>query len=237
MGFPAARIGDMHICPLVNPGPVPHVGGPISSGAPTVITMGMPQARVSDMAVCVGPPDMIAMGLVTVFVCSMPAARLSDMTAHGGTIVTGAPTVLIGDAPGSAGGGAGGAGGGMNGPGMKKTGSASGEGDGTESSGEAGGKMANRSGTPGISTSGGMANPSQQATTLSQASADGAPFCEACARAQAGQDAQAAADAMGARGHVVGDQLFPGQGGGSDDLASHEAAHTVQQGGGAPKTP
>jgi len=99
MGMPAARVGDMHVCPMVTPGtpPIPHVGGPILPPcAVTVLTGGMPQARVSDMAVCVGPPDVIAMGSFTVLVCGLPAARLGDLTAHGGTIVVGYPTVLIG---------------------------------------------------------------------------------------------------------------------------------------------
>lgn len=86
----------MHTCPAVNPGPVPHVGGPIAAGAPTVLIAGMPAARVGDMAVCVGPPDTIAAGSGTVMICGMPAARLGDSTAHGGVVVAGAPTVLIG---------------------------------------------------------------------------------------------------------------------------------------------
>ena len=94
---PAARITDMHTCPMVNPGPVPHVGGPIlPPGEPTVLIGGMPAARVGDMAICTGPPDSIAMGAATVFIGGMPAARLGDVTAHGGTIVAGCPTVLIG---------------------------------------------------------------------------------------------------------------------------------------------
>jgi uncharacterized Zn-binding protein involved in type VI secretion len=93
---PSARIGDMHTCPMVNPGPVPHVGGPISLGAPTVIIGGMPAARVGDMCVCVGPPDTIAKGSGTVMIAGMPAARMGDMTAHGGSIVVGLPTVMIG---------------------------------------------------------------------------------------------------------------------------------------------
>lgn len=96
MGMPSARIGDMHTCPMVNPGPVPHVGGPISVGAPTVIIVGMPAARVGDMCVCVGPPDTIAKGSATVLIAGMPAARLGDSTAHGGVVVVGAPTVMIG---------------------------------------------------------------------------------------------------------------------------------------------
>jgi uncharacterized Zn-binding protein involved in type VI secretion len=97
---PAARITDMHTCPMATPGtpPVPHVGGPVISGAPTVIVAGMPQARISDQCTCVGPPDVIVKGSATVLVAGMPAARLGDMTAHGGVITTGAPNVLIGEA-------------------------------------------------------------------------------------------------------------------------------------------
>jgi uncharacterized Zn-binding protein involved in type VI secretion len=96
MGQPAARITDMHVCPLVT-GVVPHVGGPIlPPGAINVLTGGLPQARVGDMAVCVGPPDVIALGSFTVLVGGQPAARMGDMTAHGGSIVLGLPTVLIG---------------------------------------------------------------------------------------------------------------------------------------------
>ncbi len=104
---PAARIGDMHTCPMVTPGtpPIPHVGGPITTGFPTVMIGGMPAARVTDMAVCVGPPDTIAKGSMTVMIGSMPAARMGDNTMHGGVIVMGCPTVMIGDA-GSGGGGA-----------------------------------------------------------------------------------------------------------------------------------
>lgn len=93
---PAARIGDMHVCPMVNPGPVPHVGGPITVGAPTVLIGGMPAARQGDMCTCVGPPDAIAMGSATVQICGMPAARLGDPTVHGGSITVGFPTVMIG---------------------------------------------------------------------------------------------------------------------------------------------
>jgi len=96
MGMPAARLTDLHTCPMTT-GPVPHVGGPIvSPGMPTVLTCMMPQARVSDMAVCVGPPDAIVKGSPTVLVGGLPAARIGDQTAHGGVIVLGAPTVLIG---------------------------------------------------------------------------------------------------------------------------------------------
>ena len=96
MGMPAARVGDMHVCPMVT-GVVPHVGGPILPPcALTVLTGGMPQARVGDTCVCVGPPDVIALGSFTVIVSGMPAARLGDLSAHGGSIVVGMPTVLIG---------------------------------------------------------------------------------------------------------------------------------------------
>jgi len=87
----------MHVCPMVNPGGVPHVGGPIlPPGAPTVLIAGIPAARVGDMATCSGPPDSIVMGSATVFIGGMPAARMGDTTAHGGTIVAGCPTVIIG---------------------------------------------------------------------------------------------------------------------------------------------
>lgn len=97
MSKPAARIGDMHMCPMVTPGlpPIPHVGGPISMGAPTVLIGGVPAARIGDMCVCVGPPDVVAMGSPTVLICGSPAARAGDMTGHGGSIVVGCFTVLI----------------------------------------------------------------------------------------------------------------------------------------------
>jgi uncharacterized Zn-binding protein involved in type VI secretion len=78
-------------------GLVPHVGGPISMGFPTVLIGFMPAARVGDMAICVGPPDVIAMGSMTVMIGNMQAARMGDLTAHGGTIAMGCPTVIIGD--------------------------------------------------------------------------------------------------------------------------------------------
>ena len=100
MGKPAARIGDMHTCPMVTPGtpPVPHVGGPVTGpGAPTVLIGGMPAAVMGDMCVCVGPPDTIIMGSTGVFIGGKPAARMGDPTAHGGMIAIGCPTVLIGE--------------------------------------------------------------------------------------------------------------------------------------------
>ncbi|WP_340112889.1 PAAR domain-containing protein [Maribellus mangrovi] len=94
---PAARINDMHVCPMVNPNGAPHVGGPIlPPGEPTVMIEGLPAARVGDMATCTGPPDTIAMGSGTVFIGGMPAARVGDLTAHGGSIVMGSASVIIG---------------------------------------------------------------------------------------------------------------------------------------------
>jgi uncharacterized Zn-binding protein involved in type VI secretion len=92
---PAARITDMHTCPMVT-GVVPHVGGPIlPPGCPTVLIGGLPAARMGDMATCVGPPDVIILGSATVLIGGQPAARMGDATAHGGVIILGAPTVLI----------------------------------------------------------------------------------------------------------------------------------------------
>ena len=84
------------MCPMQNPGPVPHVGGPISIGSPTVNIAGVAAARAGDMCTCSGPPDSIIVGSSTVMINGMPAARLGDSTAHGGSIVAGAPTVNIG---------------------------------------------------------------------------------------------------------------------------------------------
>ena len=99
MSKPAARIGDMHTCPLQTPGtpPIPHVGGPIlPPGCPIVLIGGQPAARAGDMATCTGPPDSIAMGSATVLIGGQPAARQGDTTAHGGSIVVGCPNVMIG---------------------------------------------------------------------------------------------------------------------------------------------
>lgn len=92
----AARVTDMHVCPMVN-GTVPHVGGPVlPAGCPTVLIGSLPAARVGDLCTCVGPPDSIVMGSSTVLIGGMPAARMGDTTAHGGVIVLGCPTVIIG---------------------------------------------------------------------------------------------------------------------------------------------
>ena len=93
---PAARLTDMHVCPMLT-GPVPHVGGPITGpGVPTVLIGGMPAAVVGDMLVCTGPPDVIVKGSATVLIGGKPAARMGDSTAHGGSVVAGLPTVMIG---------------------------------------------------------------------------------------------------------------------------------------------
>lgn len=92
----AARVSDMHICPMVT-GVVPHVGGPVlPAGCPTVLIGGLPAARVGDMLTCTGPPDTIAAGSGTVIIGGSPAARMGDSTAHGGVIILGCFTVIIG---------------------------------------------------------------------------------------------------------------------------------------------
>ena len=99
MGQPCARMGDMHVCPMVTPGtpPEPHVAGPISGPCvPTVLVGGPPCAVVGDMAICAGPPDSIMLGSFTVLVGGKPCARIGDSSVHGGSIVVGCPTVLVG---------------------------------------------------------------------------------------------------------------------------------------------
>jgi uncharacterized Zn-binding protein involved in type VI secretion len=148
---PAARITDMHVCPMVNPGPTPHVGGPIAMGAPTVFTGKLPQARVGDMAICIGPPDTIAKGSSGVFVTKRPAARMGDSTAHGGVIVAGLPTVIIGET-----GGGGSGGGGVS--------------AGVGGNGFVGG------GAPALA----YAQAPTMAAAMKAAAASGTPFCELC---------------------------------------------------------
>lgn len=95
MGQPAARITDMHVCPMLT-GPVPHVGGPIiGPGAPTVLIGKMPAAVMGDMATCVGPPDSLILGSPKVLIMKKPAVRMGDSCAHGGTVILGFPMVLI----------------------------------------------------------------------------------------------------------------------------------------------
>ncbi len=96
MSLPAARLSDNHVCPMVT-GVVPHVGGPvIMSTSPTVLIGNLPAVTMGSMCTCVGPPDTILMGSPTVLIGGKPAARLSDTTSHGGTIILGCMTVLIG---------------------------------------------------------------------------------------------------------------------------------------------
>jgi len=92
---PAARLGDQQVCPLVT-GLVPHVGGPIAQGSPNVLICAQPAARVTDQCICVGPPSVIVGGSSTVLINGLPAARLGSPTSHGGTVIQGCPTVLIG---------------------------------------------------------------------------------------------------------------------------------------------
>ena len=94
---PAARLTDLHTCPMISPQGIPHVGGPIvGPGAATVLIGGLPAARVGDQVTCVGPPDSVVKGSATVMVGGMPMARMGDKTAHGGQIVLGSPTVMVG---------------------------------------------------------------------------------------------------------------------------------------------
>ena len=97
MGQPAATVGSMHTCPMITV-LVPHVGGPVlpAGAIMTVLIGGLPAAVSGTMCTCVGPPDTIAMGSATVLIGGMPAARVGDITAHGGAIVMGVMTVLIG---------------------------------------------------------------------------------------------------------------------------------------------
>jgi len=104
---PAARVTDMHTCPMVTV-LVPHVGGPIlPPGVPTVLIDFLPAATVTSMATCVGPPDVIVKGSAGVMINFLPAARLGDLTAHGGVIILGSPTVIIGEVGAPSPGGAG----------------------------------------------------------------------------------------------------------------------------------
>ena len=160
--MPAARVTDMHTCPMVT-GLVPHVGGPIIPPCQiNVLTCMMPQARITDMAICVGPIDMIVQGAFTVLVGGLPAARMFDTTVHGGVIITGCFTVLIGDAGSGGGGGGGGAGGGGGGGGVNIA--------------------AQEKAYIGALTEGKyFPRPADQAKTLKDAAKSGAPFCEICA--------------------------------------------------------
>lgn len=96
MGLPAARATDLQVCPA-STGPVPHVGGPITMGEPTVLIGSLPAARMGDPCTCVGPSGTVLGGSATVMIGNKPAARLTDPAGHGGTISgPGCATVLIG---------------------------------------------------------------------------------------------------------------------------------------------
>lgn len=187
---PAARLTDMHVCPMVT-GIVPHVGGPIiAPGEPTVLIEFLPAARMTDMLTCVGPPDMILMGSPTVLIGFLMAARMGDPTVHGGVIVLGAPTVEIGEVgmgmpetavvPPAAGGGAGGGGGGAD--------AASGPSE-TRGSSITSGQSRTDTHAPGqlvvapdaaVMQKLAQAMHSAAAQSLAQASQNGTPFIEPC---------------------------------------------------------
>ncbi|MEF3019617.1 PAAR domain-containing protein [Vibrio mimicus] len=96
---PAARAGDMHVCPMITPGvpPLPHVGGPILIQPTTILIGNMPAATTGQTCVCVGTLDNIIQGSMSVLFNNRPAVRMGDLTAHGGIILMGMPNVLIGD--------------------------------------------------------------------------------------------------------------------------------------------
>jgi uncharacterized Zn-binding protein involved in type VI secretion len=161
----------MHNCPMATPGvpPVPHTGGPVITGAPTVIVAFVPQARISDQCTCVGPPDVIVKGSPTVIMGGMPAARLGDTTAHGGVITTGAPNVLIGES------------------GYVSSGTG---GIGDSSRGETEATLPDIQSSPNepveapemLGSATALRAPAKQARTLRQAAADGAPFVQMCGK-------------------------------------------------------
>lgn len=152
MGLPAARVTDLHVCPIPT-----HVGGPIIPPCkPTVLTGKLPQARVTDRATCVGPPDVVATGAWTVLVGGLPAARMTDTTVHGGKIVSGLFTVLIGTAGGGSGGGGG----------ARSVRTASG--------------LSQTSAM--LSTAAATVAPNRQAAVYKNAAKAGTPFCERCQR-------------------------------------------------------
>lgn len=102
MGRPAARVGDWHMCPMFD-GKSPHIGGPVAPpGATKVLIGGMPAATMGDKCICVGPPDTIAQGSSGVFIGGKPAARIFDSSMHGGKIMQGCSSVLIGETGGGA---------------------------------------------------------------------------------------------------------------------------------------
>jgi uncharacterized Zn-binding protein involved in type VI secretion len=190
MSQPAARLTDMHTCPMQTPGvpPIPHVGGPIvGPGATTALIGGLPAARVSDTCTCVGPPDVIAKGSPTVLIAGLLAARMGDLTAHGGVIAGGFPKVMIGDQGSGTGGGGMGLG--------AQSGRAS---PFNRDSQRATLQEAAQNGTPfceeceraRLAEQAPEPAPSPAMAALQAAAENGTPFCEECARAQLALDAE-----------------------------------------------
>jgi len=186
MSKPAARLTDLHTCPMVTPGvpPIPHVGGPITGpGIPNVLIGGMPAATIGDMCVCVGPPDVIAMGSTGVLIGGKPAARMGDQTAHGGMIAIGCPTVLIGETAG---------GGGSGGAGMRSSGSADGNAELADSL-DANGLDPFETNSKYSKGNLGEMNPINVAAMSSafrQAAESGKPFCEVCEKSEEEMNAE-----------------------------------------------
>ena len=162
---PAARLTDFIACPMVTPGlpPLPHVGGVIVGlCSPNVIIGGQPAARVSDFSLCIPAiPNPIIKGSATVMINGLPAARIGDTAVHGGAVVSGCPTVIIGDSAN--------AGGGAADPGVPAA------------AAKSGGRSKGKAGDPGMLSSGpAMADSAAQVLALKAASKSGAAFIEIC---------------------------------------------------------
>ncbi|MBT0956405.1 PAAR domain-containing protein [Alphaproteobacteria bacterium KMM 3653] len=199
MSQPAARMSDMHLCPMITPPtpitpPVPHVGGPILTGAPTVLINFLPAARISDTCLCIGIPDVIVAGSPTVHIAAMPAARMGDSTAHGGAISMGSPNVFIGASSSAP----------SMGLGM---GAAAPPGQTDRSVAEAMEALKLTSGnpdpgtphSPAFSSGPALSQAAAQAAALIEAAKTGAPFCEKCARAAEEEKRQRRAQAKARR--------------------------------------
>lgn len=93
---PVSLLGDNHICPMINPGPIPHIGGPVVQPGQTIVRVtGRPVAVVGGQTLCTGVPvtDPMVQGSPIVRICGMPVMRIGDSTAHGGKLVMGSPIV------------------------------------------------------------------------------------------------------------------------------------------------
>jgi uncharacterized Zn-binding protein involved in type VI secretion len=91
---PAARVGD----------PTGHPGVITGPGAMKTLVGGQPAAMVGVLHTCSFPPPpphpptpIVPPGCPTVLIEGRPAARVGDMSACGAPILSGCPTVLIGD--------------------------------------------------------------------------------------------------------------------------------------------